>query len=194
MSCPYYSFNDGGWFGGDFWCDKKNERVNSDIYYKYCKGYDYSSCSIYSYSESSGCFITTVACQILGKSDNDEVLSNLRFLRDKVLKNNPKYYYLLQEYDNIGPEIADAIRHDNDRDSMAKSIYNVTLKPVSKMIEEGMYEQAICSYKLMTNWLVSYYGLEYLYGRDNGKDNFDIMKAGHGRKRVLDNKLREVNN
>lgn len=45
MSCTYYRWN-GGSFTGDYWCDKKNERVNNDIYQRYCKGYYYDECSI----------------------------------------------------------------------------------------------------------------------------------------------------
>ena len=139
MSCTYYRYNNEGLFG-DYWCDKKNDRVDSDTYYKYCRNYDYSACPIYKQSDSSGCFITTVACKILGKSDNDDVLNNLRFLRDKVLKSNPKYYYLLKDYDKIGPKIADAILHDKDRVIMANTIYNKTLVPVSKMISDKKYD------------------------------------------------------
>lgn len=192
MSCTYYRYNNEGLFG-DYWCDKKNDRVDSDTYYKYCRNYDYSYCPIYKQSDSSGCFITTVACKILGKSDNDDVLNNLRFLRDKVLKSNPKYYYLLKDYDNMGPEIADAILHDNDKLKMANAIYNVTLVPVSRMIKEKMYDQAICSYEIMINSLISYYGLEHLYSKADDKD-FDLNKAGHGKRRVLNNKIVEVNN
>lgn len=192
MSCTYYRYNDEGLFG-DYWCDKKNDRVDSDTYYKYCRNYDYSACPIYKQSESSGCFITTVACWILGKSDNDDVLNNLRFLRDKVLKSNPKYYYLLKDYDKIGPKIADAILHDKDRVIMANTIYNKTLVPVSKMISDKKYDQAICNYEFMTNLLVNYYGLEDLYDKSDDKD-FDLSTSGHGRIRVLNNHVSEVNN
>lgn len=192
MSCTYYRYNNEGLFG-DYWCDKKNDRVDSDTYYKYCRNYDYSACPIYKQSDSSGCFITTVACKILGKSDNDDVLNNLRFLRDKVLKSNPKYYYLLKDYDKIGPKIADAILHDKDRVIMANTIYNKTLVPVSKMISDKKYDQAICNYEFMTNLLVNYYGLEDLYDKSDDKD-FDLSTSGHGRIRVLNNHVSEVNN
>lgn len=129
----------------------------------------------------------------MGKSDNDDVLNNLRFLRDKVLKSNPKYYYLLKDYDNMCPEIADAILHDNDKLKMANAIYNVTLVPVSRMIKEKMYDQAICNYEFMTNLLVNYYGLEDLYDKSDDKD-FDLSTSGHGRIRVLNNHVSEVNN
>ena len=40
MSCTYYRWN-GGSFFGDYWCDKQDARVDSDTYYKYCRNYDY---------------------------------------------------------------------------------------------------------------------------------------------------------
>lgn len=43
MSCPYY------YFDHDYCCRKTGERVNEDIYYKYCKRYDYDDCPIYKY-------------------------------------------------------------------------------------------------------------------------------------------------
>lgn len=36
MSCTFYSFK-GGLFGGDYWCDKKDCRVDNDTYRRYCR-------------------------------------------------------------------------------------------------------------------------------------------------------------
>ena len=90
MSCTYYRWN------GDYWCDKNNRSVNSDTYSRYCKGYYYDECSVYKRDDSiGGCFITTIVCDTLGKSDDDRVLNNLRYFRDNVLQKNSKYTYLL---------------------------------------------------------------------------------------------------
>ena len=106
MSCTYYRWN-GGSFTGDYWCDKNDKRVDSDTYSKYCRGYYYSDCPVYKRSDSSGgCFITTIVCNVLGKSDDDKVLNNLRYFRDNVLKKDECYRYILIDYDNIGPVIA----------------------------------------------------------------------------------------
>ena len=64
MSCEYYKFQD-GLFGGDYYCIKKEETVSSDIYYKYCRDYNYDACPIYKMSSnSSSCFITTIVCNL----------------------------------------------------------------------------------------------------------------------------------
>ena len=41
MSCPYYTWR------SDFYCTKQHNYVNEDVYYKYCRNYDYSGCPVY---------------------------------------------------------------------------------------------------------------------------------------------------
>lgn len=36
MSCPYY------WWDHDYACRKTGKSVSEDIYYKYCRNYDYT--------------------------------------------------------------------------------------------------------------------------------------------------------
>ncbi len=43
MSCPFYTWN------SDYYCIKKKERCPDEIYYKYCRNYDYTDCPIYKY-------------------------------------------------------------------------------------------------------------------------------------------------
>ena len=186
MSCTFYRWN-GGIFG-DYWCDKKDHRVDSDTYYKYCRDYNYSDCPVYKRdSSSSPCFITTIVCDILGKNDDDKVLNNLRMFRGNILQKDKEYYEILMDYDTIGPVIACCISHDKEKEKMAQGLYDIVLSKVSKNIEEKDYEKAINNYQVMVLSLISYYGLkkEYNYERDNNYDlsNFDAKNAGHGRKR-----------
>ena len=184
MSCTYYRWN-GGVFG-DYWCDKKNERVNSDIYYKYCRDYSYGDCPIYKQNNSSsGCFITTITCNILGKEDNCKVLNNIRFLREDVIKKEKKYEEILMDYDYIGPLIACSIEHDSEKKEIATMLYDKVLSKVSALIEKKEYEFAIEIYQKMVLSLIDYYGLKEFY--EHYKNNcydvntFDIEKSGHGR-------------
>lgn len=41
MSCPYYKYDHG------YACTKSEKNVNEDIYWKYCRGYDYRECPWY---------------------------------------------------------------------------------------------------------------------------------------------------
>ena len=185
MACTYYTFKS-SLFGGDYWCDKKKCAVNEDIYYKYCRDYNYDECSIYKQGSGSGCFITTVTCEILGNQDNAPIMNNLRCFRDNVLQNDSKYYDILKEYDVIGPKLADCIRNDKDKEKMALGLYQNVLVPVANLISEKEYDKAVEKYYVMTLMLVNYYGLKHDYNDikddDYGYQSFDPSVSGHGRK------------
>ena len=53
MSCPYY------WYDNHYACRKTGKDVNEDVYYKFCKNYDYDDCPIYKGQDTSGCFLTS---------------------------------------------------------------------------------------------------------------------------------------
>lgn len=189
MSCPYYTFKNGLLFGGDYWCMVHDRSIDSNVYNNYCKNYNYNQCSIYkSKNPSSGCFITTVVCEILHKKDNCELLSNLRNFRDNVLQKDEKYYEYLQDYDNIGPIIADKLRRDKDRENVAKVIYNNGLLPINESLNNNEYDKACEKYYVMTLLLINYYGLKHVYnlGKDSGEyyKNFEVVTSGHGKKLV----------
>ena len=189
MSCTYYEFK-GGFFGGDYWCRKKDCRVDDGTYRRYCRDYNYDECSIYKHQESSGCFITTVACQILGKEGNDPVLNDLRKFRGNILQKNPKYYDILKEYDVIGPKIADSLFHDKDKEEMAKGLYQNAILPVHSLIQQEDYDKAVETYYVMTLMLVNYYGLKHEYNEIKDQDygyltsEFDPKISGHGMKKI----------
>jgi hypothetical protein len=187
MSCPYYEYKSGLLFG-DYWCIKKDESVDSDIYYKYCRNYDYSYCPIYKQQASSGCFVTTIACQILGLTDDNFVLNNLRNFRDNILQVDEKYYDILKEYDVIGPKIVDAILNDKDKKQMALGLYQYSLLPINDLISKREYDKAVETYYLTTLMLINYYGLKHEYNhiRDNDYyyEEFKAKEAGHGYKKI----------
>ena len=189
MSCPYYSFKDGLLFGGDYWCAVKNSAVCTSQYDTYCKGYNYNNCAINkSKNPSSGCFVTTVVHDILGKKDDCEILNNFRNFRDTVLQSDKKYYEILQEYDGIGPKIADALFLDKDAKKMAQGIYDIALVPINELILDKEYDKACEKYYLLTLSLINYYGLKHDYNDDKDNDlysrEFDVKLSGHGRKYV----------
>lgn len=41
MSCPFYVWR------SDYYCIKTESSKPGDIYYRYCRGYDYGDCPIY---------------------------------------------------------------------------------------------------------------------------------------------------
>jgi len=180
MACTYYQFKD-----GDYYCFKKNDTVKENDYYRYCRNYSYDECPIYKYTESSGCFITTVACQILGKQDNDPILNNFRNFRDNVLQKDEKYYDTLKEYDTIGPVLADCIINDKDKEKLALGIYE-TLINKNELIDKKEYDLAVVVYTAMTLSLECYYGLEKVCDqiRNNDYEEIEPSLSGHGIRRV----------
>lgn len=189
MSCSYYKFSS-SLFGGDYWCAKNDCRVDEETYRKYCRDYNYSSCPIFRKVDSSGCFITTIVCDILKKPDDDKVMKNLRYFRDNVLSQNSNNDDILKVYDNIGPVIADKLIKDNDRTKMADGLYNNALVLISEQIEKKDYTKAINNYMVMTLMLINYYGLKSAYAKSSDKNygykdgEFDRKVAGHGKRRI----------
>lgn len=187
MSCTYYEYKS-GLFGGDYWCTKKDGQVDDNTYYKYCRDYSYDECPIYRHQESSGCFITTVACQILGLADQNPVLNNFRDFRDNILQKDPKYYDALKEYDVIGPVLADALVNDKERHAMAAGLYQHAILPIHQLIQKQEVDRAVEAYSVMTLMLVNYYGLKHSYNqiKEVGYDYLDFCpkQAGHGKKYV----------
>ena len=113
------------------------------------------------------------------------LLNKLRNFRKNILQNNSDYYDILKEYDSVGPVIAFKIQTDNDKKRIADALYNF-LVMITKLIEEGNYDEAVEQYKLMTLLLINYYGLKHDYNKevDSGYhyQDFDAKKAGHGYK------------
>lgn len=189
----YCDFHNYDWSNGDTCCiTGKKVKISKDIFNKYCKySYNMSQCPIYKkYGpyKSSGCFITTVCCNILGMEDDCALLNNFRGFRDNYLHNDPKYHDILKDYDNIGPKIACSIMQDPESEKIAKGIHDKVLLPINEMINNKEYECACESYYLLTLSLINYYGFKHEYNSD--KDNglydvgFDVMTSGHGKKLV----------
>ena len=192
MNCPYYKFESGFFFGGDYMCtikEPKGEKRNDDHYYRYCRGeYNYRDCTYYKsvHGSSGGCFITTVLCNILGLPDNHETLNTLRSFRDNVLKKDKSYKEILMIYDGIGPYVADKLINDEKKHEKAKELYELSLKPIIEEVKNKNYNRAVKHYLYMTLYLISEYNLRDTYNAlkdiDFGFMNFNQDKAGHGRK------------
>ena len=187
--CPYYEWK-GGWLSGDYFCQKKQENINSTQYEKYCtKSYEsggYGDCPIYKYEEpSSGCFITTIVCDILGLEDKNIYLMLLRKFRDNYLQKNPNTIAILEEYDFIGPVISKRIAMEENKDTVAQQLFLNYLVPVFDDIVSDNYAEAIKKYTKMVQGLIKKYKLETLSLTIPGSSTYDYNKDyssyGHGR-------------
>ncbi len=156
-------------------------------------------------SSSGGCYITSIVCDVLGYSDNCDVLTTLRNFRNNVLQKDEKYISLLYQYDTLGPLIADSIA-DNYVDNRkrgyypAKSImgqylqscdktfirgiYDSFILPIVGFIKNGDNDKAVSQYIRMTSFLQECYGIDY---DEEIPSNYDFQNGGHGVNVCLDN-------
>lgn len=141
MSCPYY------WYDNHYACRKSGKDVNEDIYYKYCRDYDYDDCPIYKGQESSGCFLTSACVEAKGLPDDCRELTVLRRFRESYLRTLPEGRDEIAEYYFVAPQIVSAIKNRTDAISVFNSIYDKLVLPCVEMIERGENDGAHELYK-----------------------------------------------
>lgn len=137
MSCPYY------WWDNDYACRKTGKPVSEDVYYKYCRNYDYRDCPIYK-DESShgGCYLTSACIESCGLPDNCTELTVLRNFRDNWLKKQPGGLEEIAEYYAVAPRIVEQINAVVDAGAVWKEIYENIVIPCLAYIQHGEMEQA----------------------------------------------------
>lgn len=185
-ACTY--LNESGDYNGKYFCDKKCERVyaNDSKCYSFCEAYSRSNSSranMYDYSrghQSSGCYITTIACKLLGYQDNNYYLNTLRNFRDNVMKKDPKYITHLVTYDAIGPVIAKNLEEDKNGKEIATCMFDRYITKSVSAIEEEKYDEAVNIYIAMTDNLARMYNIDTnIIMPDINK--VEIKSLGHGK-------------
>ena len=157
MSCPFYKF-ESSLFGGDYYCIKQEKVVDSDIYYKYCRNYDYSDCPIYKHqSSSSGCFLTSACVSAKGLPDDCYELQTLRNYRDNWLTKAEGGLAAISHYYIVAPKIVAAIDKLAERNEIYSMIYDKMIKPCVEFIEQKKYQDAFELYRNMTLQLANQY-------------------------------------
>lgn len=109
---------------------------------------------------NTGCYLTTIVCQILGYEDDCEVLKTLRGFRENVMKKDEKYHLLLCEYDVLGPMIAEGIRDSLKPAQFANFLYQSYILDVTEAVKEEKYEAAVMIYSYMVGQLKNLFHLE----------------------------------
>lgn len=148
MSCPYY------WWNNHYACRKSGKDVNEDIYYKYCRGYDYSDCPIYkgnSDSSSGGwCYLTTACVETMGLPDNCHELCAMRALRDGYIRKLPEGDAEICDYYFTAPQIIEAINNGGEPEKVFSAIYEELVKPCVEAVDSDNFPEAYEHYKLYT--------------------------------------------
>lgn len=143
MSCPYY------WWNQNYACRKTGKEVSEDIYYKYCRNYDYSDCAIYQQktSSDSSCYLTTACIKAKKLSDDCFELTTLRWFRDNYLMSFEQGKQDIEHYYEIAPKIVAAIERTQHSGTTFHYIYNEVVLPCVDLICNKQYEEAYKKYK-----------------------------------------------
>ena len=185
-SCTYLDLSDGNCYG-KYYCNKKWER---DLAFdpacgSYTKAYSRDRGTIENAIDfskgknNSGCYITTMLCDILKLSDSNYYLNTLRNFRDNYLAQDSKNKELLVEYDIVGPQICRYLLVDRQNKLIAAKMFFNYIKPVVSLINDKMYIDAINRYKMMIEALKCLYGIEANI-TEYEIASCDISKSGHG--------------
>lgn len=151
MSCSYYTFRQ-----NDYYCTKKGDYVNSDVYYKYCRNYDYGDCPIYKGNTSSGgCYLTSACVEAKGLPDDCKELMTLRNFRDNWLKNQPGGLAEVAEYYATAPGIVERINALPNAGEIWQELYETLVMPCVRFIQNGAYGDAHKLYRETAQQLCS---------------------------------------
>lgn len=145
MSCSYYTFRQ-----NDYYCMKKKDYVNSDVYQKYCKNYDYADCPIYKDDPSGGCYLTSACMLAKGLPDNCYELETLRHYRDTWLMSSEEGRNIIQQYYEIAPKIVSSINDSENSKAVYEMLYDKMVMPCVRLIEEKKYRETMELYRDMT--------------------------------------------
>ncbi len=154
MSCPYYTFR-----SNDYYCTKKQDYVNNDVYQRYCKKYSYDECPIYKGNpDSSSCYLTSACVLAKGLPDDCKELTVLRNFRDNWLKKQPGGEAEVAEYYATAPAVVKAINDRADANEVWENLYEALILPCVEMIEKGQMEEVHGFYRETARNLNEVYG------------------------------------
>ena len=129
-------------------------------------------------SSSSGCYITTAVCDIMNLEDDNIYLEKLRNFRDNYMQKDPRLQEILVEYDIIGPMVSYNLKDDSFRRTISFMMLELYIKPITKLLDNQKYTEAILKYQEMTENLRTFYKIDKPDININEIDTHDIGK-GH---------------
>ena len=99
------------------------------------------------------CFITTAACQHLGKADDCAELTAFRRFRDTWLANQPGGQALIEEYYRIAPTLVTLMDHTGDPEKTYHTLWQQYLQPCYDALNRGDNESCFRLYCQMVRQL-----------------------------------------
>ncbi|MDD6616567.1 MAG: hypothetical protein PUF13_10770 [Lachnospiraceae bacterium] len=103
------------------------------------------------------CYITTAACQVLGKPDDCRELTVLREYRDTYLASLPEGEKIIRRYYDVAPSIVKHINQQQDSETVYQNIWKIYLQPCIDLIDADRPEECRILYEEMVNSLEEKY-------------------------------------
>ena len=148
--CDYLNYRDTKWDGEKVWCNYKSYYVKPGEVA--CDNYTY-------HGHRYGRYLVTATCNILN-IDNEQrkkLFKSFDLVRYEKTPESEYMYDCLEQYDIVGPILADKLYKDNFREVIADSMYNEYILPCYELIKDGKYLEAVDKYAEMTYTLVDFY-------------------------------------
>lgn len=150
LDCRWLDTSDKKW--GEYYCQRNHYYVRADS--PSCSHIDNKNGS------SSGCYLTTAMCNILGFEDDCTILNTLRNFRDDYMTNDDECKPLLEDYDTFGPEIAYRLDQYIEKELVADVMLQMYINPAVECINNDKYDDAVEIYKEMTLGLAQWFGID----------------------------------
>lgn len=125
----------------DYVCRLTNESISYDWYDRICTTSMFvTDCSDY----RRYCHVSTMIFDMLGKCENCEESGMIAKLRAYASQNDD-LGFILDIYDSIGPQIASAIKNNNDCCEVYE-LYTKKLSPICDEVRNNCYDMALANY------------------------------------------------
>ena len=158
---------------GKFYCEKKREYVSARA--RLCsmaaEVMGRPNCDkerLRKISKEHGYYVVTAITEILELDSNNQYMESFKYLRDVVLPEMPYYHQFIEEYETIGPELADRLREDTDGRDFAEYLRVYFLERFVSQFLSNNVDNAVATYSLMLGIIKERYGLSQ---EDKGQKN-----------------------
>ncbi len=111
------------------------------------------------YSKEHGYYVVTAITEILELDSDNQYMESFKYLRDIVLPEMPYYQDFIEEYENIGPDLADRLRKDANGRDFAEYLRAYFLDRFVSQFVANNVDNAVATYSLMLGQIKERYGL-----------------------------------
>lgn len=127
-------------------------------------GVPYAKSELTMFEKEHGCFITTAVCASLCKLDDCDELMTMRWLRDKLKKEDPDMAVLINEYYRVAPLLVKKINSFVDAPTVYRRLWDNYISKIYGYIKQKDYHDAKLRYISMLEDLCERYNEPLAHG------------------------------